>query len=433
MTSAPLWRGYWFLFASTSAAAFIMQIDLAMVARLGGRASGAYAILMRITLLDVAVTIASAAVAAIALGHAQKKGETAEAIEKTCALSLALGVATAIFGYFAYPIFLDALMGDAAAAPYVGAPILWLVAGAPFRVLSNTQGFLLHALGRGGSVLTWKLAEIPAKAGANILFMQTLGFGFAGCFLAGCVVAAASSFWLWTRLHAHGAHKFRVPQLAFARAFLSGTFWEALRVLSPQAAMLFSLTLFSLPWHYAANGPRLDSYAAAQTFMLFILGPLITLMRYLAIYLPKQSPEDWMPALAPVMRVGAPIALTAALLLLLGRDWIGATLYRQHGDWWSVFLAALALSVPIRFVGSIVRGWALARQSFAKLTLVDALAQWLIAPLFILFGLSVNSPEIAYQSLIWPEAIGVFLIWLGLRSAPEETLGVSWPSKGHMQ
>ena len=47
MTSAPLWRGYWLLFASTSAAAFIMQIDLAMVARLGGRASGAYAILMR--------------------------------------------------------------------------------------------------------------------------------------------------------------------------------------------------------------------------------------------------------------------------------------------------------------------------------------------------------------------------------------------------
>ena len=165
MTSAPLWRGYWFLFASTSAAAFIMQIDLAMVARLGGRASGAYAILMRITLLDVAVTIACAAVAAIALGHAQKNGETADAIEKTCALSLVLGVATAIFGFFAYPVFLDALMGDAAAAPYIGAPIVWLVAGAPFRVLSNTQGFLLHALGRGGSVLTWKLVGNSREGG----------------------------------------------------------------------------------------------------------------------------------------------------------------------------------------------------------------------------------------------------------------------------
>ena len=149
-------------------------------------------------------------------------------------------------------------MGDAAAAPYIGAPIVWLVAGAPFRVLSNTQGFLLHALGRGGSVLTWKLAEIPAKAAANVLFMQTLGFGFAGCFLAGCIVAAASSFWLWTRLHAHGARRIRLPEIAFARSFLSGTFWEALRVLSPQAAMLFSLTLFSLPWRYATNGQRLE-------------------------------------------------------------------------------------------------------------------------------------------------------------------------------
>jgi len=424
MTSAPLWRGYWFLFASTSAAAFIMQIDLAMVARLGGRAPGAYAILMRITLLDVAVTIACAAVAAIALGHAQKNGKAAEAIEKTCALSLALGAATAIFGFFAYPIFLDALMGSGAAAPYIGAPIVWLVAGAPFRVLSNTQGFLLHALGRGGSVLTWKLAEIPVKAGANVLFMQTLGFGFAGCFLAGCIVAAVSSLWLWNRLQAHGARRIRVPEIAFVRSFLSGTFWEALRVLSPQAAMLFTLTLFALPWPNGANGQRLDSFAAAQTFMLFILGPLITLMRYLAIHLPTRSSDDWTAALTAVIRVGAPIALTAAIVLLLGRDWIGETLYRQHGAWWSVFVACLALSLPIRFVGSILRGLTLARSSFAELTSVDVLSQWFIAPLFILFGLSVNRPEIAYQSLIWPELLAVLLIWLGLRSAPEKPASV---------
>ncbi|WP_292532060.1 multi antimicrobial extrusion protein MatE [Methylocystis sp.] len=433
MTGAPLWRGYWLLFASTSAAAFIMQIDLAMVARLGGRASGAYAILMRITLLDVAVTIACAAVAAIALGHAQKNGATADAIEKTCALSLVLGVATAIFGFFAYPVFLDALMGDAAAAPYIGAPIVWLVAGAPFRVLSNTQGFLLHALGRGGTVLAWKLAEIPAKAAANILFMQTLGLGFAGCFLAGCIVATASSFWLWSRLQAHGARRIRIPEIAFVRSFLSGTFWEALRVLSPQAAMLFALTLFSLPWPNGANGHRLDSFAAAQTFMLFILGPLITLTRFLAIHLPTKSQGDWSPALAPVVRVGAPIALTAAILLLLGCDWIGATLYRQQGAWWSVFVACLALSLPVRFVGSIVRGLTLARSSFAELTSVDVLSQWLIAPLFILIGLSVNRPEIAYQSLIWPEVFAVFLLWRGLRSAPEDPMGVSLPSEGHVR
>jgi hypothetical protein len=433
MTGAPLWRGYWLLFASTSAAAFIMQIDLAMIARLGGRAPGAYAILMRVTLLDVAVTIACAAVAAIALGHAQKTGETAAAIEKTCALALALGAATALFGFFAYPILLAALMGDAAAAPYVGAPIAWLVAGAPFRVLSNTQGFLLHALGRGGSAFTWKLAEIPAKAGANIFFMQTLGLGFAGCFLAGCVVAAVASLWLWTRLQAHGARRMRIPEFAFARTFLSGTFWEALRVLSPQAAMLFTLALFSLPWPNGANGQRLDSFAAAQTFMLFVLGPLMTLTRFLAIRLPTKSHGDWMPALAPVVRVGAPIALTAAIVLLFGRDWIGATLYRQHGDWWSVFVAALALSLPIRLIGSIVRGLALARKCFAKLTFADVLAQWLVAPLFIVFGLAANRPELAYQSLIWPEVVGVFLIWRSLRAESEEPVCVSLPCKGHAQ
>jgi hypothetical protein len=92
----------------------------------------------------------------------------------------------------------------------------------------------------------------------------------------------------------------------------------------------------------------------------------------------------------------------------------------------------LALSLPIRFVGSIVRGLTLARNAFAELTSVDVLTQWLIAPLFILFGLAVNRPEIAYQSLIWPEALAVFLIWLNLRSAPEESAGVPLRLKGHV-
>ncbi|MBM3553040.1 MAG: multi antimicrobial extrusion protein MatE [Alphaproteobacteria bacterium] len=429
MNGAPLWRGYWHLLASASAAAFVIQINLSMVARLDGRASGAYAILMRITVLDVAVTIACAAVAAIALGHAQKNGEAADAIEKTCALALALGTATATLGYFAYPVLLSALMGDAAAAPFVGAPIFWFVAGAPFRVLANTQGFLLHALGRGGSVLAWRLTEIPVKVGANVLFMNVFEFGFAGCFVAGFIVTGVSSIWLWSRLKPHGARKLRIPEPAFTRFFLNGTFWEALRVLSPQAAMLFSLTLFSLPWQ-SGDGQRLDSYAAGQTFMLFILGPLITLTRFLAIRLPSRSHEDWTTTLAPVIRVGAPIALTAAIALTFGRDWIGATFYRQHGDWWSVFVAALAFSLPIRFAGGVVRGLALARRSFAKVAFADGLAQWLVSPLLVLLGLSANRPEIVYQSLIWPEVVGVFLIWRGLRTASEAPLSVSWPFKG---
>ena len=271
------------------------------------------------------------------------------------------------------------------------------------------------------------------RVGANVLFMNVLEFGFAGCFFfrglyrhGGLVNLAVES------LAAHGARRLRIPEAAFARSFMSGTFWEALRVLSPQAAMLFSLTLFSLPWQ-SGDGQRLDSYAAGQTFMLFILGPLITLTRFLAIRLPSRSHEEWMTTLAPMIRVGAPLALTAAILLMFGRDWIGATFYRQHGDWWSVFVAALALSLPIRFVGGVVRGLALARRAFAKVTFADALAQWVVSPLFILLGLSANRPEIAYQSLIWSEVVGVFLIWRSLRSASEAPVGVSLPCKGHVQ
>ena len=64
---------------------------------------------------------------------------------------------------------------------------------------------------------------------------------------------------------------------------------------------------------------------------------------------------------------------------------------------------------------------------------MDVLAQWLIAPLFIVFGLSLDRPEVAYQSLIWPEVAVVLLIGRSLRSATEHPVGFPWPAKGHVR
>lgn len=432
MTEAGLWRGYWTLLASVSATAVTMQIDLAMVARLGGRASGAYAILMRVTVLDVALTVAAAAVAAITVAHAQKTGDVADAIGQICALALALGSATAVFGLLAYPIFLKALMGAEEAEPFLGWPIIWLAGAAPFRMLANTESFILHALGRGASVVKWRLLEIPVKAALNVLFMSALGLDFAGCLLGGCLIAAASSLWLWSRLRGHGARRLRIPGKEFACSFLRATFWESHRVLSPQMAMLASLMIFSAPWFAETDHQRLDSFAAGQAFMLLILAPLMTLTRFLAFRLSGTSFDDLATTLAPVLRVGAPVVLFGAFILLVGREWIGV-IYAQHGSWWSIFVAALALSLPLRYVGSVLRGAALARGLFARLMLVDCAAQWLLAVPFILLGVSLNSPAIAYQSIILPEAVSVLWIWRNIRPPSEERLFVSNQSKGQVQ
>jgi hypothetical protein len=433
MNETGLWRGYWTFLASGSAAAVAMQIDLAMVARLGGRASGAYAILMRVTLLDLALTMAAGAVAAIAAAHAQKSGDVADAAGQICVIALALGAATAVFGFFAYPLFLKALMGAEEAGPFLGWPIIWLVGGTPLRMLANAQGFILHALGRGASVFKWRLLEIPARAAANFLFMGALGLGFAGCFLGGCLVAALSSLWLWSQLREHGVCKLRIPRKEFALSFLRATFWESHRVLSPRAAMLVSLMCFSAAWFGEPDIQRLDSFAAGQAFMLFLLAPLTTLTRFLAFRLSGKSLGELMGTLAQIFRAGAPIGLLGVFVLLAGKEWIGDSVYAQRGPWWSMLVTALALSLPIRYVGSALRGAALAQGLFARQLLVDGVAQWLLALPLIMLGLFLNNPAIAYLSLILPEAICVLWIWWSIQRPAEGRPFVLSQSKGQAQ
>jgi hypothetical protein len=429
MTDKGFWRGYWILAASACAASTTMQIDLAMVARLGGHAAGAFAVLMRIALLDVALTIASASIAGATVAGATARGNLAMTVGRACVLVAALGAMAAVFGFFAYPALLKELTGAEEAALLLGQPIFWLVAGAPLRMLANAQSFVLHALGQGAVVFRSKLAEIPSKLAVNFFLMDLLGLDIAGCMIGGFVIAAASSLWLWGRLRERDALAFSLPDCAFARPFLWATFWESHRILSPQAAMLFSLALFSSPRFSGYNVERLDAFAAGQAFMLFVLGPLPALTRFLAMRLPAVAEEKQAGLLVRLTRSGAPIVSIGALILFVGGNRIGWALYGQHGSWWSAFVTLLSLSLPVRYLGSILRGVMLARGKFSEQTMIDAFAQWLVTPLFLLLGLSTNDPLVAYLSIFVPEAVCVFLIWRAFDRSRQGSSIIPLPSE----
>nr|WP_330085142.1 methanobactin export MATE transporter MbnM [Methylocystis iwaonis] len=430
MIDTGFWRGYSMLAASACAASVTMQIDLAMIARSGGRVAGAFAVLMRMTLLDVALTIALASVAGIAAAHATDRDHLGSVIGQICVLVTAVGVVTSALGFFAYPPLLAQLIGTEEAAPLIGQPIFWLVAGTPLRMLANAQGFVLHALGQGSVVFRSKLAEAPSKFILNFLLMDALGFDLAGCMIAGFVIAAASSLSLWLRLRELGAWSFDWPERAFARWFLWTTFWESHRILSPQAAMLLALTLFSSTRFSGYGVDRLDAFAAGQAFMLFVLSPMPVLTRFLALHLTAVAPQKQSPALIKLAQSGAPIVSIIAISLFIGRDWIGESLYHQHGSWWSTFIAVLSLSLPIRYFGSVSRGAMLARGRFPQLAMIDAFAQWLLTPLFLFLGLSADAPWLAYLSLIIPEVACVCLIPVALCRSRHSASLSPLPSEG---
>lgn len=410
MIEKDFWRGYWPLLLALGAAQLTQQADIVMVGRLGGAASGAYVMLTRLAVVDFVLMAATGAVASTAVAQAKRNGETAIVIGQTLGLAMLAGVACCALGLSFYPSLARWLVGEGELATLIGEGVFWYSLAAPFRFLINIGAFVLHALGHGATVVRWKLTEVVAKTAGNYLIMDLLGLGFSGCFLSGAIVVVLSTIWCRRELSSHGLPWITVPGCSWASKFLRSTAWEAQRIMSVQLAVLCCLALFAAPWLGKYDMSRLNSYAAGQTLMLILFAPFMALMRFLAFRLPTLSEDRYDTSMRRLWLLGAPVVTGSAFLLFVSRDWLGR-LYGQHGPWWSVLVQAVAISLPLRYAANVVRGMLQSRGAFAAVAAADSAVLWLLATPLVVIGLHVDSPIVAYSSLILPEAVCAAMLW----------------------
>lgn len=423
MIEKSFWNGFFPLLLTFAAAQLTIQADIIMLARLGAGAPSAYAMLMRVALLDFVSIAAIGAVTSIFVSAAARNNHFAETIRQISALTVALGAAAGVLGVFLYPRIVGMLAGESEIAALARNAIIWYALAAPFRFFASSGAFALHALGRGVLVIRWKLIEVALKAGTNLLFIDAFLFGFTGCFIAGFVISVISACWFYRQLPLRGLRWPGRAERSFTLTFLHSLFWEAQRNLSPQLALFASFALFAAPWLGHAGHHRLDPYATGQILMLFILAPMAALTRFLAFRLTgRPGPE--IDSIAKTLWIfGIPLSAICALIVFLSSDWLGHAIYRQQGPWWSALVQALSILLPLRYAANIMRAVLQARGSFAAAAAADILTPWLAGIPLIAVGLYLDCPVIAYLSFTIPEAICIAWLWYAL-STPRR-LGAS--------
>ncbi|ATQ67690.1 MULTISPECIES: MATE family efflux transporter [Methylosinus] len=403
------WRGYWPLLMALASAQLAQQADIVMMSRLGGPAAGAYVMMMRLALVEVVLMTAMGAVASTVVAQAQRNGGAAPVIGRILGLALLTGLLCGALGWLLYPTAARWLAGEGDVASLVGEGVFWHALAAPFRFVVNIGAFVLHALGRGPSVVRWKLTEAAAKIAANLLLMDVLGWGFSGCFLSGLIVGALSSIWC-RRMLPPGDARLSLPGCSWTLRFLRPIYWEAQRLISVQLAILACFSLFAAPWLANYSVSRMNSFAAGQTLMLMLFTPFVALTRFLAFRHAALRDGRLSASMWRVWAQGAPVVVAAALALLESDELLGR-LYGQSGHWWSTLIQALAISLPLRFAANIARALFHSQGSFAMVAAADGAAFWLIATPLVAIGLYVDSPAVAYSSLILPEAACAAWMW----------------------
>ncbi|ARN80778.1 hypothetical protein [Methylocystis bryophila] len=424
MIELSFWRGFPPMLASFCLRAVVVQLDLAMVARLGAGALAGYALISRVAVLDAALTVAVGSMSLIVLSRAQPARAHRKLLQEIWICAALLGLAAASIGALAYPVLIDLLAHKDPAAEFAHSAIFIYLSAAPVRMVESATIFALHSLGRGGLVLGWQICETAVKAALNLHLIAS--FGFVGCFIASVTVEILSALWAVIVIRRIVVAEGESPPAGFRASFMRDCIIESTRGLAPQLAVFASFALFALSQAAPAGMQRLDAYAAVQGLIVLVLAPLLAATRFFAMRFCGCAPAEVKRLISTLLLGGAPLLFVIAGALALGRDALGAALYGNLGPWWSSFAVALALSLPLRYAGALLRGALLSHGRIGVVATADSAAPWLFALPLIALGLFFDQPAVACLSLLAPEVACV--LWLWRRQSLHEEKGASLAS-----
>ncbi|KAF0866582.1 multi antimicrobial extrusion protein MatE [Pseudomonas sp. LD120] len=408
------WVGFPALVLAFAVAQMLAQIDLAMLAHQAPGMPAAYVMLARLALLDLLASMALGSVVSVRVARALREGQPGPVMRGALTLAAILGLLLSAVALLAYPPLAAGLSADdAALRALLLSAIPWFAATAPLRLLNGCAAFILHASQQGPLVVRWKLWELLAKVGLNLLFIECLGFGFVGCFMASLLMHLGSCAWVLRRLQPQMGRGRWLPAVDWARAVLRQSAWEGLRLLSLQLLGLMTLVLFAAPQIAPVDTQRLDAFAAASLLALLVFAPLVALIRFLAMRFAGLAPHEVLRLLKQLLRLGvAGTALLGGLLIVLG-PWLGQWVYAQQGRWWSSFVLMLGVSLPLRLAGNAMRAALQSLGEFVAIAKVDALLGWAVGLPLLVLGLRLDLPLVAYGYVLLPEAAAV--LWLARR------------------
>ena len=400
MIERSFWRGFPPMLASFCLRALVVQLDLAMVARLGAGALAGYALVSRVAVLDAALTAAIGSVSLIVVSRAQKARRDRKLLTAIWICAALLGLVRRSIGALAYPVLIDWLAHQDPAAEFARSAIFIYISATPIRMVESAAIFVLHSLGRGRPRSGLASLRSRRKGRAQSLPSSRRSGSWA---VSSPASSSRSSSVVWALIV---IRRIVVTAKERARPRLPRVFLARLhRRIDTRAraaiAVFASFALFASfeadPERNAAPGrlcrhPRPDRAGPCA--------PLWRRLGFFAMRFSGRSPGELKRLLSALLLGGAPLMFIVAGALALGRDPVGAALYGNLGPWWSSFAGALALSLPLRYAGALLRGALLSRGRIGAVATADSTAPWLVALPLIAVGLSLDQPAVACLSLL---------------------------------
>lgn len=332
----------------------VLQTDLAMVARLGPSSSAAFAIPMRVMIIDFVAALALAPLASIMISSASGLAASREAARRLLALAAVISIGLTVIGLVVYPYIVDAVAPDAEVDALARSATLWLTLAIPFRFLVSVGTMILHGAGKGRLAMYLGGGELLMNATLNWLFIYGLGFGFSGSYISTFATSGISLVCLlfMTARAFQTARLFTWPEIHWLRTVIGRLGREGARIGGERIVDLLVLAMVS-----RVGGPvLLGAFALGYELLFFLCAPIVATMRAAVILLVRKGPvriADSFAALKRVGRIGAIALAVTSAVFAIASPWIARHVYDMSPgvrSYWLSCTALMPIMLPMRLL-----------------------------------------------------------------------------------
>lgn len=391
----------------------ISQTDLIMASQISSDAAAAFAIPVRISIIDMIVAFSLAPVISVLVAENKDIKQRQEVVQKCLTFTFYLSLVLTALGLIVYPKLVNFLVPHPEIADLASKAVTWLTLSIPMRLCYFAISMAIHGTGNGKFLPIIGIFNLGLNIALNYVFIYPLGFGFSGIYIATVITSVVSLLYAaWILYSKAGIPAKLIPlNSIWCWQFIKKQGAELSRVTSERAVSFVEIAIVS-----SAMTSALLSFSIGAEFLFFIYTPFVAVLRGTAIEITKQSFSNFeqkYDAIKNLTRIGFSILLMLSIIAIPWWKTIGSVAYNIPADsleWWKYIYIFGCLAIPFRWVDSLQRASFQADKNIGTLAKMDILVDWIISIPLLWLGLKLESPEIAFSFFLLAPILKVALM-----------------------
>lgn len=378
------------------------QTDLFMISEFGENAIAVLGIPGKLMILDMIVAFSLGPVISVMVA---KNKDNLNDIPSSLTFSLIIGLILMILGLPVYLYLLKEISNVAEILSLGKQAVLIMTFSIPIRMVSYISSMILHSCGKGKFVTPIDILLLLTNGILNYFLMYYLKFGAIGCFISTYICSFIEMSFLLFLIKKLGLTNklIKIPKWIWIKNLFSNVKFEFFRNCLEH---LSSIVILLIIGHLATSKVILVSYSAASEIQLFLLMPLIALMRTVSIQTStdlklfnKEYIHSFIKPFYYLLLISLFFLISSYFLL----PFIGKSLLHLSDDsfhWWEISMICFLIASIINVFNFTLKGILQGHDKFPLLFKIELLTLWPIYIPTMGLGIYFGNPWLMWSGLI---------------------------------